>query len=54
MSMPNDMAMRRVPTLLGVLLLLAVGLTACATSEEARCQRSGGVWKGTFCEQQGN
>jgi hypothetical protein len=35
---------------LATLLLLTVGLSACATSEEARCKEGGGVWRGTSCE----
>jgi hypothetical protein len=32
------------------LLFLALGVTACAMSEEARCKKGGGVWRGTYCE----
>jgi len=36
--------------LLATLLLLMVGVTACAMSEETRCKKGGGVWRGTMCE----
>ena len=36
--------------LLATLLLLVVGVTACAMSEETRCKNGGGVWRGTMCE----
>lgn len=39
--------------LLAALMLVTVGLTACAMSEETRCKKGGGVWRGTFCETPG-
>jgi hypothetical protein len=33
-----------------MVMLLALGVSACATSEEARCKQGGGVWRGTMCE----
>ena len=36
--------------LFAALLFLLVGVTACATSEETRCTKGGGVWRGTMCE----
>ena len=33
-----------------MLLLLMVGVAACAMSEETRCKKGGGVWRGTMCE----
>ena len=53
--------MRRIGFIAALGLLLAVGLLGCAASgmpsrpgiqasEEDRCTRSGGTWRGTFCE----
>ena len=36
--------------LLAVLMLAMVAATACAMSEETRCKKGGGVWRGTMCE----
>ena len=33
-----------------MLMLLALGVTSCAMSEETRCKKGGGVWRGTMCE----
>jgi len=33
-----------------ILILLALGVTSCAMSEEARCKKDGGIWRGTICE----
>ena len=38
------------PWWIAVLMLLAFGGTACAMSEETRCKKGGGVWRGTMCE----
>ena len=35
---------------IAALLFLMVGVTACAMSEETRCKKGGGVWRGTACE----
>ena len=35
--------------LLATLVLLLVG-AACAMSEETRCKKGGGIWRGTMCE----
>jgi hypothetical protein len=36
--------------LLALAVLLTVVATACAMSEETRCKKGGGVWRGTLCE----
>jgi len=38
------------PWWIAMVMLLTVGVSACAMSEETRCQKDGGVWRGTFCE----
>ena len=36
--------------LLATLLVLMLGVAGCAMSEETRCKKGGGVWRGTSCE----
>ena len=35
---------------IALLILVTVAATACAMSEETRCRKGGGVWRGTMCE----
>ena len=35
---------------IAVVMLLTVGATACVMSDETRCKKGGGVWRGTMCE----
>jgi hypothetical protein len=47
----NRGALRRLAWLPVVIILSGCSLSGPPMTEEARCQVSGGAWRGNFCEQ---
>ena len=44
--------MRKRAWIAAILMIVAIGMAACAgMSDEERCKKGGGVWKSKACEQ---